>query len=350
MSHAEAIKNVSPWFFNIRSLIGERPNIIPAGIGNNTSGYDTSILLPSSEPGEPEEGELSDAETVDSSLSVVQGQVGDPMADNTQEGVGSEGVGWAPFDDTALEKMLDAHSAVGGLEGAMKGSDLKDDLDGLDVKTEKKAKRKASLTDSEPDHRRTIAKKTPARPGPVATAAIKHVSKKPKPLTQMEQFNAVAQLEEETAQRKIDLRKAKMQGSTSIQIANIKAQTDVRLAKDNGKLEIKRLKLIQEHELKMARECCIADGANFSFDQNNHHTYSSSRAHRVTDLNFGHESTTPYTSESGSTSQYSFAHHPHPSSSRSSPGSFASGSNTPFSFSEDLADVGGNFLGLNHEN
>ncbi|KAJ6621016.1 hypothetical protein B0H10DRAFT_1945654 [Mycena sp. CBHHK59/15] len=38
-------KDTSPWFFHMRALIGEHPNLRPVGIGNNNSLVDTSLLL-----------------------------------------------------------------------------------------------------------------------------------------------------------------------------------------------------------------------------------------------------------------------------------------------------------------
>ncbi|KAJ7634031.1 hypothetical protein B0H17DRAFT_1217339 [Mycena rosella] len=43
----DEIKEDSPWFWHMRSLIGERPNLRPVGIGNNGDDMDTSILFPS---------------------------------------------------------------------------------------------------------------------------------------------------------------------------------------------------------------------------------------------------------------------------------------------------------------
>jgi len=33
-----------PWFWTLKEIISERPNLVPAGIGNNESGYDLNIL------------------------------------------------------------------------------------------------------------------------------------------------------------------------------------------------------------------------------------------------------------------------------------------------------------------
>jgi hypothetical protein len=41
----DSIKKDSPWFFHMRSLVGERPNLVHAGLGNNDSEVDMSILL-----------------------------------------------------------------------------------------------------------------------------------------------------------------------------------------------------------------------------------------------------------------------------------------------------------------
>ncbi|KAJ6602719.1 hypothetical protein DFH09DRAFT_1270577 [Mycena vulgaris] len=39
--------NESPWYLRMRTLIAARPNITPVGLGNNDTGFDTSLLIPS---------------------------------------------------------------------------------------------------------------------------------------------------------------------------------------------------------------------------------------------------------------------------------------------------------------
>ncbi|KAJ7026486.1 hypothetical protein C8F04DRAFT_1190431 [Mycena alexandri] len=41
----DLIKKDSPWFFHMRSLVGERPNLVHTGLGNNDSAVDMGILL-----------------------------------------------------------------------------------------------------------------------------------------------------------------------------------------------------------------------------------------------------------------------------------------------------------------
>jgi hypothetical protein len=46
---AENVKKISPWFFQLRDLVSNCPNLVPHGLGNNDSQIDSSILLASSE-------------------------------------------------------------------------------------------------------------------------------------------------------------------------------------------------------------------------------------------------------------------------------------------------------------
>jgi hypothetical protein len=39
------IKETFPWFFEVRELISERPNLIPVGIGNNNTEIDMTTYL-----------------------------------------------------------------------------------------------------------------------------------------------------------------------------------------------------------------------------------------------------------------------------------------------------------------
>lgn len=39
------VKKKCPWYFTLKRLISERPNLVPVGLGNNTTDYNTSILL-----------------------------------------------------------------------------------------------------------------------------------------------------------------------------------------------------------------------------------------------------------------------------------------------------------------
>ena len=38
------VKKRCPWYFTLKGLISERPNLVPVGLGNNATEYDTSVL------------------------------------------------------------------------------------------------------------------------------------------------------------------------------------------------------------------------------------------------------------------------------------------------------------------
>ena len=38
------VKKKCPWYFTLKRIISERPNLVPVGLGNNNAEYDTSIL------------------------------------------------------------------------------------------------------------------------------------------------------------------------------------------------------------------------------------------------------------------------------------------------------------------
>ncbi|KAJ7757169.1 hypothetical protein B0H14DRAFT_3896186 [Mycena olivaceomarginata] len=48
----DKIKREFPWFFHVRSLIEERPNLMPTGLGNDESEVDLSLLLTSDRDGD----------------------------------------------------------------------------------------------------------------------------------------------------------------------------------------------------------------------------------------------------------------------------------------------------------
>jgi len=54
------IKEKCPWFFKLKAIINKCPNAVPVGVGNNSSGYDASIMVPS--------GNTSEFDWSDSSL------------------------------------------------------------------------------------------------------------------------------------------------------------------------------------------------------------------------------------------------------------------------------------------
>ncbi|EIN04728.1 hypothetical protein PUNSTDRAFT_138373 [Punctularia strigosozonata HHB-11173 SS5] len=205
-----AIKSKFPWFFEIRNLIAERPNVTPVGIGNSSSEFDLSVLGQSdSEPTIP--GELSD-------------------------------------DEPAIEKTDDEnHDEDGGLVIVEKSKtdDLAIKDEGVDVVVKNEAVDVSSL-----------AKHTPARPArsqPVSQSVAK--GKKSKGRDDIFEFAAE---EQKTQQAELGVRKIKVEGQIrlaaerqthkfNLEMAKVK-QMEADRALEKERLEIRRMTLMFEME------------------------------------------------------------------------------------------------------
>ncbi len=100
-------------------------------------------------------------------------------------------------------------------------------------------------------------KKTPARVGK-STPATQLAMKKAK--TGVDRLNEVAMTEEKTAQKVLDLKKAKAKGQMDKDLAKIQAKVDLKMQQNKLKAELMAKKLDmeakrmeQEHQLRMAQ-------------------------------------------------------------------------------------------------
>ncbi|KAJ7663507.1 hypothetical protein B0H17DRAFT_1211680 [Mycena rosella] len=211
----DEIKEDSPWFWHMRSLIGERPNLRPVGIGNNGDDMDTSILFPSAS--DNDHTRTSSPETTD---------FFDHFA-----GTGTE------IDQHDLYKLSDEEDS--GDDGSVK-----------------RGKRKRASSSPPP----TRPKKTKPQPALSTPAPASKPTPAAKSSTAKERFNAVIMAEEETAQQALALRKDKNKARKELELARIKAGAAVQVEKAKvkaqeklAKLDLARLKMQQEHELRMAQ-------------------------------------------------------------------------------------------------
>ncbi|KAF8066555.1 hypothetical protein FPV67DRAFT_1383271, partial [Lyophyllum atratum] len=196
------IKNAFPWYFTMKELISERPNIVPVGLGNAATGFDMDILLPSAD---------SDEHGTEST---------EPNASATATD---------PDDDSAIELAARTTAADSDEEPAATPALTATGL----LKPEPKPE-----------------KRTAARPLISVPASIPPPSKKPK--TAHEKFSEMAAKEEETTQKLIDLKVQKLQNSNAIQMATINAKTQIRLQREKLKADLHARQLEQEFELRMA--------------------------------------------------------------------------------------------------
>jgi hypothetical protein len=152
----DELKKESPWFWNMCSLIAERPNLRPVGIGNNANDMDVSILLPET-PSSP----------ADTSV----------------------------FPDSAADTVFDGDDSE---EEGNKPTKLVDDEDSDDEARGKGAGKRRAV--SEPVSPQPPTKKTKPKAA-ISVPATSAPTKPTKPTTTKDRFTATVLAEEETIQR-----------------------------------------------------------------------------------------------------------------------------------------------------
>ncbi|KAJ6543454.1 hypothetical protein DFH09DRAFT_1282503 [Mycena vulgaris] len=220
----DEIKESCPWFFEMRSLIGERPNLRPVGIGNNDSDIDTSLLL----RGDDQDDQDHNASTP---------------------------------DDTS--DFPDRLASLVGTDTDHDMYDPKSDGDSDDDVSVKRGKRKrtrsptaAPTVPKAPPKKRTQPQAAISTPAPATSATAKPT----KPTTAKEKFSAVILAEEATAQQALGLKKDRNRARKDIELARIQAGAQVQVEKAKSKtqeklakIELAKLRMQQEHELRMAQ-------------------------------------------------------------------------------------------------
>ncbi|KAF8190955.1 hypothetical protein K438DRAFT_1970707 [Mycena galopus ATCC 62051] len=216
----DLIKDDSPWFFHIRTLIASRPNLQPVGLGNNDSEIDNSILFP----------------TTDTETSSAPDDTRDPTVEPV--------------------------------------SDSEDDVP--PVPTLKSALKRASAAE---DDVKPVAKRTKPQP---ATSPAAPAAPAKKPTNAKDRFAATVLAEEETAQRSLRLKEEKNRSQKEVALAKIKVDADYRLmkgkaraadkkAKKEGQMSLTRLRMEQEHEIRMAQMNAQAGPSSFSGTRGSSH-------------------------------------------------------------------------------
>lgn len=226
----------------MKAIIDERPSAVPVGVGNNSSGYDASILVPSGNTSEYDQ--WSDPGL---RLDTIGG-------DGEHSGIDNDGDGEGNSDE-------DGGSNSEGSDDNGRNSDIEDVTTEVprhvpsetpSLKTPTVTKRKATAVEA-PE---TKPPKTPARagkstPAAATTTASQRASKKPK--TAIEKINTIAAKEEETTQKALDLKKLKVKGENDKVLAKIKAKTEVKIQQMKIRAELAQKKLDNEFRLQMAR-------------------------------------------------------------------------------------------------
>jgi hypothetical protein len=234
-----AVKEKCPWFFKLKAIIDERPNAVPVGVGNNSSGYDASILASSRN--------TSEFDWSDPGLYTIDGDHGDGDNNDLADGDGGNS------DDEHGDINSEGSDDEGGDSVIISEITIQPSKTPASLKTSTATKRKATAIVEAPETK-PLLEKTSARAGkstPAATTASQRASKNPK--TGIEKINAIAVKEEETTQKVLDLKKLKVKGENDKVLAKIKAKAEVRMQQMKLRAELAQKKLDNEFRLQMAR-------------------------------------------------------------------------------------------------
>ncbi|KIL54973.1 hypothetical protein M378DRAFT_18368 [Amanita muscaria Koide BX008] len=228
------VKEKCPWYWNLKAIISDRPSIVPTGLGNNSSGYDVSLLEAPSRPSSEFDTDMLAS-----------------LDDETESGFANEGEDEVDDGD---------NQAVGEKPGG--------------------GKRKAAVVEEEkkPGVEALEGKKTVARSGKSAPA-MQPAAKKAK--TGISKLEAVTMKEEETTQKVLDLRKTRAQGESERQLARIQAkaqQFKLKTELASKKLEIEAKKMDHDFQLRMAQMSQMGYPGSFHAGPSNFNSASNARA------------------------------------------------------------------------
>ncbi|KDQ60038.1 hypothetical protein JAAARDRAFT_45911 [Jaapia argillacea MUCL 33604] len=232
----------APWYFEMRELIAQCPNLVPTGLGNSQSDFDFGVVIPGT-GGE----DLTISDTTSGVDDQGFGDSSEGHEDGEQSDLGQEDGG---IEVTEVKKST-------GL--AMKPSStlvvLSDDSSESEIEfgaaVTKKPKTEGARASMKPPLTAApqAPKKTPACPG-VSAPAPPQKTKKMKGIADFEQ---IALLEEKTRQMQLDLQKTKAIKKLEVDIKKIDAKKELKQVRLRQQLELKTLQMKHLHLLQMAR-------------------------------------------------------------------------------------------------
>ncbi|KAJ8508237.1 hypothetical protein ONZ45_g9461 [Pleurotus djamor] len=232
------IKVTCPWYWTVKSFIMERPNLVPAGVGNNTSDFDTSLL--GVQPGTEE---ATDAIATNTGLTATRNDNSDDDNDSTH-------------DDAADDSSDEIDQLMSDADEPDLPSSLLDYKPDVPAEAESKYSTKRTSTkrktsDLSQDNTVVPRKKTAARPGTSTRATKAQDPGKAKGV--MEKFSDMAAREDETTRKALELKAKRSEGATKLALAKLQAKLDMKKASQEAKLRLMEKKMDQEHELRLAQ-------------------------------------------------------------------------------------------------
>ncbi|KAJ7775303.1 hypothetical protein B0H16DRAFT_1756520 [Mycena metata] len=246
-----------PWYFEMRNLIGQRPNLVPTGVGNSSSTVAAGVIIPAAGATAPsptatihdveEEGEEEEEDTASSV--VIDGWDETPPPPKRK---------FADFvfdDDVATPGSEDNYSPSSPVASESAGAPMPVDDEEEDV--EDAPKQKSKTPKAEETRRKTNAKPSTSTPAlPIPTAV------KPSKKTKITEFSELAKNEEKTRQKELELaalRTRQQMKATEVKGRIIEKKEERRRQRDEAKqaermlrLKMKVQRQQNEHALRMA--------------------------------------------------------------------------------------------------
>ncbi|RPD53484.1 hypothetical protein L227DRAFT_513249 [Lentinus tigrinus ALCF2SS1-6] len=209
------VKKKSPWFWNMKALISQRPNVIPMGVGNSADAVDVDAILGDAITVSEDAGDIKPAPRP--SLDLF-------FKDDESSSDASEGE--TEFLQRIQKRRASVVSAADSNEGEGKGG-------------------------APPANKRT-----PARATASISATKGNKKSSSKKLKMADNFSDIAVAEEVTRQKTLELQIIKAQQDTLKYKAKLTAQLEkerIKAEKAQLNAEMLKFKMRQEHELKLAR-------------------------------------------------------------------------------------------------
>ncbi|KAJ7912494.1 hypothetical protein B0H13DRAFT_2327364 [Mycena leptocephala] len=180
-----AISAKCPWYFEMRNLIGQRPNLVPTGIGHSNTAVDDGVIIP---------GPVLTLPVIPQLREFSGGNTGSDFEIEDDGAAAGSGDDYEPTPVHSESGLVEPS----GCEVVVGGDEEESEVDTLEVKAKvKKAKEeKGSET-----HQKRRARPTTSNPAAPAPPSAPKPSKK----TKMGDFSDILKAEERTRQKEIDL-------------------------------------------------------------------------------------------------------------------------------------------------
>ncbi|KAJ6473749.1 hypothetical protein C8R45DRAFT_1103433 [Mycena sanguinolenta] len=239
------ISSTCPWFFDMRNLIAQRPNVIPTGVGNSATAMDAALILPPPAlPAAPNNAE--DVEDTPSETSVPIDGWNPTPSPRQSPGPDVKTVGRKRF----IEEVDDGAGSGDDYEPSSPGAS---ESVGIDVVADE-AEEQAKDVDEAPKPEK---KSRPAKASTSTPAApVQAVASKPSKKSKVTEFSEIAKSEEKSRQKDIEL--ATLRTRHAIKTTEVKGRLAEKREERKREERMMKYKMKEEkerrkHELRMAR-------------------------------------------------------------------------------------------------